>query len=188
MYPFIRMTKELLASRRQPPLPHDGTHVSYHRCWPWDIDMWLELNNGRTLTMLDLGRIPLAMRTGLIGVLRKKRWGLTMAGVTVRYRRRIRPFERVEMRSRFIGADDKFLYVEQSLWKRDGDCATHAVYRAAVTDKAGIVSPHVLAEEMAPGAPPRVLPDWVQAWIDAETQRPWPPMQDTVQDGPRAAA
>ena len=53
--------------RRLPPLPVLGTHVSHHRCWPWDLDPWVELNNGRTLTLYDLGRIPMAQRTGLIG-------------------------------------------------------------------------------------------------------------------------
>ena len=69
--------------------PSPVTHVSYHRCWPWDIDLWMELNNGRTLTFYDLGRIPLARRTGLVELLRKQRWGLTMAGASVRYRARI---------------------------------------------------------------------------------------------------
>ena len=79
-----------------------GTHVSHHYCLPWDIDLWRELNNGRTLTLYDLGRIPLAGRVGLIKVLRRERWGLTMAGASVRYRRRIRVFDRIEMRSRLV--------------------------------------------------------------------------------------
>ncbi len=102
MYPVIRMVKELIKHRNDPPLTPMSTHVSQHRCWPWDIDLWMELNNGRTLTLLDLGRIPLARRIGLIAVMRKKRWSMTMAGVTVRYRRRIRPFEKFETRSRAV--------------------------------------------------------------------------------------
>ena len=65
MYPVIRMAKEIVKFRNAPALPITGTHVSQHICWPWDIDLWMELNNGRTLTLFDLGRIPLAIRTGL---------------------------------------------------------------------------------------------------------------------------
>ncbi|HHS94510.1 MAG TPA: acyl-CoA thioesterase, partial [Rhodobacterales bacterium] len=105
MYPFIRMIKELAVHSRAESLPLGGTHVSHHICWPWDLDFWQELNNGRTLTLFDLGRIPLARRTGLIEAMRKQGWGLTVAGVSVRYRRRIRVFDRIEMRSRAIGWD-----------------------------------------------------------------------------------
>lgn len=178
MYPFVRMIKELVISRGAPPLPVTGTHVSYHRCWPWDIDMWRELNNGRTLTLYDLGRIPLALRTGLAGAMARHRWAVTMAGASVRYRRRVRSFDRLEMRSRLLCWDARFLYLEQSMWRADGECASHVLFRAAVTDAGGLVSTdRVLAAmglEMA--SPP--MPDWVANWIAAEDTRPWPPMQE----------
>ncbi|WP_425039947.1 acyl-CoA thioesterase [Primorskyibacter sp. S187A] len=177
MYPFIRMTKELIKARSQPPLDVWDTHVSHHICWPWDIDLWMELNNGRTLTIYDLGRIPLAHRTGLIGLLKKERWSLTMAGASVRWRRRVRPFEKVEMRSRALGFDHRFFYLEQSMWNTSGECANHALYRSAVTDRNGIVSPDRIVEAFGAQIVSPALPDWVVAWTDADAKRPWPPMQ-----------
>jgi len=178
MYPVIRMIKELIVARNAAPLALTGTHVSQHICWPQDIDIWMELNNGRTLTLFDLGRIPLAHRIGLIDVLRKKRWALTMAGVSVRYRRRIRPFERFETRSRAVCWDDKFVYIEQSMWKRDGECANHALYRAAVTDADGIVIPERILDALGQESESPEPPEWIANWIAAEATRPWPPMQD----------
>ena len=61
MYPFIRLAKDIFINARATPLDMGETHVSHHICWPWDLDLWWELNNGRTLTIYDLGRIPLAM-------------------------------------------------------------------------------------------------------------------------------
>ena len=107
---------------------------------PWDLDMWMELNNGRTLTIYDLGRIPLAQRAGLVTALRKNRWGLTMAGASVMYRKRVRMFDRVTVKSRALGWDDKFIYLEQSMWKGEA-CTSHILYRSAVTDRNGIVPP-----------------------------------------------
>ena len=178
MYPVIRMIKQMILHRNDPPLPPLGTHVSHHRCWPWDIDLWMELNNGRTLTLLDLGRIPLAYRIGLIAVLRKKRWSMTMAGVSVRYRRRIRTFEKFETRSRAIYWDDRFIYLEQTMWKQDGECANHALYRSAITNRGGIVPTKEVLAAMGHENLRPVAPEWVQKWIDAEAIRPWPPMQD----------
>jgi len=141
MYPFLRLIKEVFKFRKAPQLGFGDVHVSHHMCMPWDLDPWIELNNGRTLTLYDLGRIPLAARSGLLNVLKERRWGMTMAGACVRYRRRIRMFEHIEMRSRALCWDDRFIYIEQSMWKTNGDCAGHIVYRGAFVGQDGIVSP-----------------------------------------------
>ena len=178
MYPVGRTLLELAIALRQPPMGMDDTQVSYHRCWPWDLDMLGELNNGRTLTLYDLGRIPMAYRVGLVDVLKRKRWGLTMAGASVRYRRRVRTFQTVEMHSRGAYWDDKFFYIEQSMWNKAGECTSHIVYRSAVTGKNGIVPPAQVIRELGVDEVSPPAPEWVKAWIDADTVRPWPPMQD----------
>jgi len=175
MYPVIRLIKERLVHSTR-PLALFEPHVSRHICWPWDLDPWMELNNGRTLTLYDLGRIPMMLRLGVIRTLRAKGWGLTVAGSHVRYRRRIRMFQRFEMRSRLLGWDQRFLYLEQSMW-RDGEALNHLMVRMAATQKSGILPPQELmtAHDPSVTASP-ALPTWVQAWIDADAQRPWPPM------------
>lgn len=175
MYPFLRMIKEMVVHARSEPLGLTDIHVSHHICWPWDLDIWMELNNGRTLTIFDLGRIPLAQRVGLIRALARNRWGLTMAGATVMYRKRVRMFDKVETRSRALGWDDKFIYLEQSMWKGD-TCTSHVLYRSAVTDKSGIVAPaRVMSAMGIEDIPSPDLPDWVTGWIEADRHRPWPP-------------
>lgn len=174
MYPYLRMFKELWKFRKAPPLGVFEPHVSAHMCLPWDIDPWMELNNGRTLTLFDLGRIPLGRRTGLERVLRQRGWGLAVAGNSTRYRRRVRMFDRVTMHSRCIGWDARFLYIEQSMW-RGGECTSHILIRSAITSAKGMIPPAELARAMGlPGESP-ALPDWVQAWIAADAGRPWPP-------------
>lgn len=175
MYPVIRLITQSLKYRGK-PLALAQTHVSSHYCLPWDLDPWKELNNGRTLTLYDLGRAPFATRVGITAALRRKRWGMTVAGSSVRYRRRIKLMHRIEMRTRAIGWDHRFLYVEQSMW-RGGEALNHVLLRLAVTDGKGIVAPERLIAELGePGLESPALPDWVQAWIAADAERPWPPM------------
>jgi acyl-CoA thioesterase FadM len=173
MYPFIRMVKELMRARRMPPLGLFEAHVSHLRCWPWDLDPWAELNNGRTLTLYDLGRLPLGRRTGFERVLREKRWGLTVAGSTTRYRRRVTMFAKLEMHTRCVGWDHRFLYMEQSMWL-GAECASHVLIRSAILGKTGIVPPAEMGAVLGVAESP-ALPEWVQAWIAAEAVRPWPP-------------
>lgn len=178
MYPFLRLIKELLKFRKAPQLGFGDVHISHHMCMPWDLDPWIELNNGRTLTLYDLGRIPLAARSGLLNVLKQRRWEMTMAGACVRYRRRIRMFEHIEMRSRALCWDDRFIYIEQSMWKTNGDCAGHIVYRGAFVGHDGIVSPDHVWSALCETADRPEIPEWVATWIAAEDMRPWPPLQD----------
>ncbi len=175
MYPFLRLAYQGIVARRMPPLAPGDVHVSHHVCWPWDLDLWWELNNGRTLTIFDLGRIPMAIRTGLIDMLRAQRWGLTVAGSVVRYRRRVRMFDRLEIRSRLLGWDARFMYVEQAMWNSRGDCTSHAVYRSAVTDASGIVATERVRAAMGLSGDAPEMPGWVRDCFAAEDRRPWPP-------------
>ena len=174
MYPIFRLTKEFIKFRKASPLSITGVHTSEHICWPWDLDLWMELNNGRTLTLYDLGRLIFAKRTGLISVLKRERWGLTMAGASVRYRRRVRMFDRITMHSRLAGWDQRFVYLEQSMWK-GGECTSHILYRSAITDSNGIVGTHRITVALGYDGPDLGMPDWVKAWSDADALRPWPP-------------
>jgi acyl-CoA thioesterase FadM len=174
MYPFVRMVKEMLRARRMGPIGFLDTHVSRHRCWPWDLDPWMELNNGRTLTLYDLGRLPLGRRTGVERVLRERRWGLTVAGSTIRYRRRVTVFSELTMHTRCVGWDNRFLYTEQSMWQ-GGDCASHALIRSAVVGPKGIVPPAEMAVALGAAPESPALPPWIEAWIAADATRPWPP-------------
>ncbi|WP_299814918.1 acyl-CoA thioesterase [uncultured Jannaschia sp.] len=174
MYPFVRLAWQMFRHRKDGPLSLTGEHVSHHVCWPWDIDPWMELNNGRTLTLYDLGRLSAGARVGLMPVLKARGWGLTVAGSSVRYRRRVRVFDRIEMRTRSVGWDDRFVYMVQSMWVR-GTCCSQALLRTAVTSPGGIVAPARVVEAMGVAGGSPSLPPWVAAWIAADGDRPWPP-------------
>ena len=175
MYPFIRLTKEMIKFRSAPPLGLRDVHVSHHRIWPWDLDIMYELNNGRTLSIFDLGRIPFAMRAGLFRVLKKRKWGLTVAGSVVRYRRRLTNLERIEMQSRLLGWDHRFIYIEQSMWTKDGTCANHGIFRTALVGKGKMVPTDDILKELGVEDTSPALPDWVAAMFAADDTRPWPP-------------
>ena len=46
MYPFVRLAWQFFLYRNATTLQFGETHHSNHYCLPWDLDIWLELNNG----------------------------------------------------------------------------------------------------------------------------------------------
>jgi acyl-CoA thioesterase FadM len=176
MYPFLRLFFKLAEARRLGPLDLFAAHETAITIWPWDLDPWVELNNGRTLTLFDLGRIPMTTRMGFEAAARAQGWGITVAGTNTRYRRRVTLFQRVTCVSRLVGWDDRFAYIEQGLW-RGAECCTHMILRYAFPSSAGMVKPARVLAAMGrdPRSPP--LPDWVAAWAAADATRPWPPQR-----------
>ena len=178
MYPFFRLALTLAQARKMPPMTPLDLHVSQHRCWPQDCDMFMEMNNGRILTLYELGRFQAAQRMGLWALLKKRKWGLTVAGTSIRYRRRITPFQAFETRTRIATWDTRFFYIEQGMFKPDGECASHVLFRTAVVAKGRAVPSVELATALNIDPTPPPTPVWVQNWIDAEATRTWPPDLD----------
>jgi acyl-CoA thioesterase FadM len=176
MYPFLRMAKELWKFRAAPRLTILQPHVSTHRIWPQDLDIWNELNNGRTLTLFDLGRIPMSVRMGFKDVAKAKGWGITVAGNSLRYRKRVTLGQKLTQVSRVLGWDARFVYVEQSFWRGE-DCTAQMLLRSAFISKAGMVPPSEVLAALGQAQPSPDLPEWVSAWIAADALRPWPPQR-----------
>jgi acyl-CoA thioesterase FadM len=174
MYPFIRLALSEWQGRRMGPLGLFDTHEVAVTILPWDLDPWWELNNGRTLTLFDIGRMPLTQRMGVDKIAADKGWMITVAGTNTRYRRRLTVFQRVTCRSRILGWDKRFIYIEQGFWRQD-DCTSHMILRYAVAGAGGIVDPADLLDAMGRKAESPPLPNWVQAWAAADATRPWPP-------------
>lgn len=183
MYPFLRLIKNIAkSSHAYHQSQKNGTTVSLTDTTEYrftarvnDIDNFFEMNNGRILTLFDLGRNDFAIRTGLGKKLIQKRWGLVVAGSTIQYRKRIRLFDKVTMKTRVCGIDERWFYIEQTMWVK-GKCTCHALLRTAVTNiKTGktIDSKTVLD---ALGYTDIALPpdEWVKAWITADKMRPFP--------------
>ena len=177
MYPFFRLTKVVLQSLRRSKLAfHETSEITFY-CRPWDLDLFLEMNNGRVLTLYDLGRLDLAFRTGLSGVLKRKRWGLAVAGGSNRYRHRVHVFDKVTIKTQCVGYDERWIYLAQSMWV--GDKATSSgLLRTCITEKGKAVSTDRIMTELGAEDWKPDLPFWVNEWTDADDHRPWPPRQE----------
>lgn len=179
MYPFFRFSKTLIQSSlgtlKGDKLALTDTGEITVIANFTDIDNFFEMNNGRIFTLFDLGRTDFAIRSGLGKKLLQKRWGLVVAGSTIQYRRRIRHADKVTIKTDIKAIDEKWIYVEQSMWVKGQACCV-ALLRTGITNfKTGKVLDTTTVLEAMGYKDLKMPPDnWVQAWIEADKLRPFP--------------
>ncbi|MBT8412825.1 MAG: acyl-CoA thioesterase [Boseongicola sp.] len=181
MYPYIRALAVIAKARKMPKLGLYEPHISTHRAWPWDTDLFGELNHGRILTLLELDRWAAATRIGILGHVIKDKLMFPVAGVSIRYRKRIPTWQTYRVQTRFLGYDDRFTYAEQSMWQGE-TCMNQLLLRAAIKDKNGTIKPRNFLEQHGYDIEQPAMPEWAQNWIDAEATRPWPPEDGPIYD------
>ena len=73
------------------------------RCWPNDLDSNFHMNNGRYMTVMDLGRLDLILRTGLWRVMRERKWYPVVGSAKITFRRSVNVFEAFELTTQILG-------------------------------------------------------------------------------------
>ncbi len=164
---LLRLLYVLLAipfRRRLEPLEESVVRL---RVLPNDLDLNLHMNNGRYLTLMDLGRIDLLFRTGVVGVLRRRRWNGAVASQTIRYRRALNLFQRYELRTRLAGWDDRWFFLEQR-FTRGGELMALGVVKVRALGREGGIDPQVVVDATGHGRASPPLPPGVIEWLEAE--------------------
>lgn len=162
---LIRVVVSALLGRRRGLL--DESVVTF-RVWPNDLDLNLHMNNGRYLTVMDLGRSDLMIRAGLARLVVRRGWMPVLGSATVRFRRSLAPFERYVLRTRLLCWDDKWMFIEHRFETRGGRLACHAVVKGTFRTAGVTVSPAEVLDALgcAVSSPP--APAAVIAWTDSE--------------------
>lgn len=161
----VRVLLEALLFRpRLEPL--DESVVTF-RVWPNDLDVNLHMNNGRYLTLMDLGRLDLVVRIGVLGTLRRRRWSPVVGSLKIRYRRSLLPFQRYAIRTRLLCWDDRWFFLEQR-FERRGELVAIALVKGLFLGPAGRVPTQAVVDASGHGVASPPPPEPVAAWQAAE--------------------
>ena len=173
MYPYHRVIGLLVrhAFRRPEPIDPLAEYVFRIRPGLGDADLYPEVNNGRHFVLFDLARYQLALKIGLFRWVRRSKSAFVVGGSTIRYRHRLRPFVRAEVRSRLVGMDDRFFYFQQRTVQRGRTCSL-ALSRTGIR-KNGVVAPAEVMAGIGLDIEPFVEA-WVSEWNTWDDARPWP--------------
>ena len=159
-------------------LRHSGTENAafrsrlIFRVAPGDIDVNLHMNNGRYLTIMDLGRIDILIRTGLWRQMRRQRLQGVVASQRIRYRHALDPWDRFRLDSRILGWNDEGLIFDHRMMRIRG---TEEKLAAAATTRFVFVNrgrgkpktSDILASAGIDGESP-ALSDEILTWLTAE--------------------
>lgn len=145
---------------------------------PTDLDVVGHMNNGRYLSLIDLGRWDLLVRTGIAAVFRAHGWYAVVSAETITFRKSLHAWQRFAVESRILGYDDRAVLLEHRCVVR-GELYARAIVRARLVKRGGGTVHHdeLFAAVGVPVGEPGV-PDWLDAWANAtrlpSTRRPAP--------------
>jgi acyl-CoA thioesterase FadM len=139
---------------------------------PTDIDILRHMNNGRYLSLFDLGRWDLLIRTGLFDAMNDRGWYAVVSSETVTFRKSLELWQRFDVQSRFVGHDEKALFLEHRAVV-DGEVYAKVIVRARMLRRSGGTVSH---EELfgALGKPEGLpeIDEWIHDWAAASALPP----------------
>ncbi|WP_182111350.1 thioesterase family protein [Actinotalea sp. JY-7876] len=141
--------------------------VTTLRVTPADLDMYLHVNNGVYLQMMDMARTNLLADLGALPLLAQRGWYPVVVATTMTYRRSLRLGQRFTITSRVLGWDPRVVYLDQ-VFERDGEHVARGVVAGRFLARGGgrVAAPDVAALLGHDGPSPAV-PAQVSAWADA---------------------
>ena len=161
---YFRLFWISLFSRFKSAVPVLGPCRTSFRVWPTDLDVLRHMNNGMYFSILDLARVDMMTRSGLLAKFTAQGWYPVVVAETMRFRKSLKPFARFEVESRVIGWDEKATLMKQIFYLGDTIMA-EAVIRARFLKKAGgsVSTAELLALAGVQGSAPSLEP-WIAEW------------------------
>lgn len=133
-----------------------------------DCDVNLHVNNGRYLSLMDIGRIDHAGRSGLIALFRRNGWKPLAGGETIRFRRELRLGARYTLHTRCAGWDDGWSFWEQEFERADGSLAARAYVKVAIMGREGRLPSATVIEALGLDPTSPELPAGLLAWQQSD--------------------
>lgn len=139
------------------------------RVWPFDCDLNFHVNNGRYLTMMDLGRIQLTGLNRILWYCVKKGWMPVLGSAKIHFLKGLRPFQAFELKTQLVYWDEKWFYLEQQFYSHGTLYAT-ALVKALFTAKQGKITPQEIITALNFDVPRPSIPGNVEKWRACESK------------------
>ena len=166
---MFRLLYFLLFNRNRQNLALLDKAMTPFRVWLTDLDILMHMNNGKYLSLMDLGRLDLLQRCGAARALDKEGIFPVLAAETITFRKSLKLLNKFFIQTQVLGWDEKYFYLEQS-FIRNGDLYARALVKARMLKKSGDkIAPATCLNLFGASLASPVLPDYLQAWLQTLT-------------------
>ena len=163
---FFRTVVGTLLARFRRPLGMWDVGFRTFRVLPTDLDVLRHMNNGVYLSILDIARLDLMVRSGVWKELSARGWYPVVVSETISFRRSLQLWQKFDVETRVLGVDAKAVFVEQRFVVK-GEIFARAFMRGRFLKKSGgTVSMAELSEALGVDTSEVTLPAWLARWSD----------------------
>jgi len=134
----LRLIFLLLASFWKKPLGILDESVITLTVLPNDIDI-TKMTNDRYISLMDLGRMDLIYRSGLLKWMFKNKWVPVANIAIIRFRYPLKVFQKYQLRTRVLWWDEEFFYCQQ-IFERNGRVLATGHVKVSLLGSNGLVS------------------------------------------------
>src|SRR6188768_2236585 len=125
---IFRTALQWFRSRRRSKLGVHEVGRTQFRVLPTDLDVLNHMNNGVYLSIMDLGRMDLLVRSGAWAQFSKFGYYPVVSSETITFRKSLQPWQRFTLETRMAGYDAKAAYIVQR-FVVDGEIYAEAFVR-----------------------------------------------------------
>ena len=170
-YPFFRLFRAYVSSKYLKKVKIEEETTLIFKANIFDIDPYLEINNGRYQTLADIGGSNHGFRTGFFSTAIKNKIYFTVAGTSTKYRYRIKYGKKFKMTTKIIFVDEKWTYYIHK-FLLDGKITSTILARTGVVKNGKLIKSEEASRIFNLNIPPLKLPKWVDDWIKSDESNP----------------
>ncbi len=138
---YLRLLLIYLQAKRATPISLDDMRNQLQlTVLPNDLDISLHVNNGRYLTLCDLSRFDFFVRSGLLTVMKQRKWMPLVAYHDMNYKSSLKLFQKFTLGMEINDFDGKYFYSEHTFTRGDKWVAK-GVSHAVIRGREGVIPP-----------------------------------------------
>jgi YbgC/YbaW family acyl-CoA thioester hydrolase len=159
----IVLNKRNELSKRYKSQPFMSAIKRDFRVGLFDIDFNMHINNSRYMVFMERARWDHPLQTDTWDVMLKEKLNFIVAGIEMGYIREIRVGKKFHVESRYLGWDDKYVYLEQR-FIADGKIHAYGLVKGIFLQQGKKALPQEVAKLLGITRAPEALPEHMELW------------------------
>ena len=143
--------------------PFMGVIKRSFRAGLMDIDFNMHINNARYMVFMERARWDHPVQTTSWDVMLKEKLNFIVAGIEMSYIREIRLGTKFEVESRYLGWDEKYVYLEQRFIVK-GKIHAYGMVKGVFLQYGKVAEPSHIARILGVITTPELLPEHMKLW------------------------